>query len=1110
MLKLKMMRGLLLGLVCAGAAVHGYGQSSVDGAIGGIVQDATGSVIPGAKILVHSNTTNAEQTVTADGSGLYRAIHLEPSTYTVTVMANGFGAFKSTDVTVEVGLLTDLSPKLAVGSSKETVEVSAEVPAINTTSPDFANVIGQNVLQNLPVSNYRWSSYALLTPGVVNDSNGFGLLSFRGQSTLLNNVTFDGVDDNQAYFSEERGRTRAGYSTAKAAVQEFQVNTSNYSSEYGRSAGGVVNSITKSGGNQFHGEGYYYDRDSDLAAFNAFTSETVQDTPGGPFTSVPFKPTDIRKQYGGAVGGPIIKDKLFFFFAADDFYHYFPAVAAASTPSNFFTTPATTLAPGTVCGGTGTAAPNAANTLACTLLANEPNLGTYTAAANYYINGLTGLNSILGLVPRIGSQTVFFPKVDWQVNSKNHASFEVNRLRWISPAGIQTNSVVNDGIDSFGNDYVRDTFFISKLDSELTTHLSNEVRYQYGRDFEFEFGQKPSAYEDANLVTSTAGYSNPLGAVPPEVTITNGFEFGTPTFLERQALPDERRFQTADTMNWLRGNHSFKFGGDYIHTNDLISNLVNQFGDFSYSTLTSYLSDLYQSQQTTAAASKVFYSSYSQAYGPAGLDFTTGDFGFFGEDNWAATRRLSVVVGLRYEYEKLPATPSAYLVPALPQVGFTPSNKGNIGPRIGFAYDVFGNGKTSLRGGYGVFFARVINATIEPALIGTGSPNGQQTFSFTATAEGHPTFPQVIATQQAAGAAGGVPNSIYFDHNFKLPQIQQADLALEQNVGWNTVLSVSWLGTLGRRLPDFEDTNLPTPTTVNYNVIDTSGKGPLAAGSVFTSQFFAKNTTNCPSGRPNCSFGSITDIVSGVNSNYQALVVQLAHRLTNHIEFNTNYTWSHALDFGENSTAGTSTNAVLAPNDLQAEYGNSNQNVPNRFVFNAVATSPWQFRGWTGRLLNDYEISPSFQAQDGLPYSYGTTGTLSSGFSPTGTTLAAVGGGINGSGGTARLPGFDRNVLQQPGTQVLDLRLSKRVVVKQVHLEFLAESFNLFNHQNVTSVSTTAYAVGDVTASKTNTLTFETNAANPTLPVFGTVTNTNNTGFAASPRQVQFAIRAQF
>lgn len=1108
---LKVFRGLLVALLCVGSAVYVYGQSAVDGAIGGTVQDATGSVIPGATVVIHENATNAEQKVVADSAGLFRAVHLQPSTYTVTVTAQGFGTFKANQVVVEVGLLTDLSPKLSAGGTSETVNVTGEAPVMNTTSPDFANVINQNILQNLPVSNYRWSSYALLTPGVVNDANGFGLLSFRGQSTLLNNVTFDGVDDNQAYFSEERGRTRAGYSTAKASVQEFQVNTSNYSSEYGRSAGGVVNSITKSGSNQFHGEGYYYDRDSALAAQNPFTAKSVQTTPGGPFTSVGFKPTDIRKQYGGAIGGAIIKDKLFFFFAADDFYHYFPAVAVSSNPGNFFTTPATTLPAGQVCGTTGATAPSAANALACQLLANEPGLGSYTNAANYYINGLNGLNTLLGTVPRIGSQTVFFPKVDWQINAKNHASFELNRLRWISPAGIQTGATVTDGVDTFGNDYVRDTFGVAKLDSVITSHISNEARYQYGRDFEFEFGQTPSQYEATNVSASTAGYSNPFGNIPPEIFITNGLEFGTPTFLERAALPDERRWQTADTVNWIHGHHSFKFGGDYIHTDDRISNLASQYGNFNYPSLTNYLSDLYQSQQTTAAAKSVFYSSYVQAFGPAGLEFTTGDFGFFGEDDWKVTPRLSVVLGARYEYEKLPATPNAFLVPSLPQVGFTPSNKGNIGPRVGFSYDAFGTGKTVLRGGYGIFFARVINSTIEPALIGTGSPNGQQSFTFTATSLGHPTFPQVIPTVGQAGAAGGTPASIYFDPNFKLPQIQQADLTVEQDMGWHTVFSASWLGTLGRRLPDFEDTNLPTPTAIAYTVIDSSGKGPLAAGSTVTEQFFQKNATNCSSGRPNCAFGSITDIVSGVNSNYQALVAQVAHQLNHNIQFNANYTWSHALDFGENNTAGVSANGVLTPNNLRAEYGNSNQNVPNRFVINAVATSPWHFARWASYLLNDYEFSPSFQAQNGLPYSFGTTGTLATGFTSTGAQVSAVGGGVNGSGGTARVPGIDRNVLKQPGTQVFDVRLSKRfVVAERVHLEFLAESFNLFNHQNVTSVNTTAYAVSDVAASKQNTLTFQTQTANPTLPLFGTVTSTNNSGFAYAQRQVQFSVRAQF
>ncbi len=188
---------------------------------------------------------------------------------------------------------------------------------------------------------------------------------------------------------------------------------------------------------------------------------------------------------------------------------------------------------------------------------------------------------MLGTVPRTGSQTIFFPKIDWQINSKNHASFEVNRLRWASPAGIQSAAVVFLGANSFGNDYVDVTFGIAKLDTAITNNISNEVRYQYGRDFEFEYGQTPSPYEKTNLMGPTSGgYTNPLGA-PPSVTITNAFAFGTPNFLNRAALPDERRWQVADTLNWVHGRHNIKFGGDYIHTDDRINNLFSGFGVYT-------------------------------------------------------------------------------------------------------------------------------------------------------------------------------------------------------------------------------------------------------------------------------------------------------------------------------------------------------------------------------------------------------------------------------------------------------------------------------------------------------------------------------------------------
>jgi hypothetical protein len=1096
-------RFALLAMLCVGAGSYGHGQSAVDGAIGGTVQDPSGLAVPNAKVVIRNNATNAEQTVLTDDSGFFRAIHLQPSTYTVTITAAGFESFKSPEVIVQVGLLTDISPKLPVGSETQTVEVTSEAPQINTTSPELGAVINQRALQDLPVNNYRWSAYALLTPGVVADANGFGLLSFRGQSTLMNNVTIDGADDNQAYFSEERGRTRAGYSTAKASIQEFQVNTSNYSAEYGRSAGGVVNSITKSGGNQFHGDLYFFDRDAEWAGSVSTTTQNVQLTPGGPFVAQHFKPTDRRKQYGGGIGGPIFRDKVFFFFAGDRFQRNFPAVAAASSPASFYTLPDAALPPGKTCGvTTGAAAPSTIDAAACTL---QTNLGltTYSAAATDYSNGISGLNSMLGTVARTGTQTVFFPKIDWQVNSRNHASFEVNRLRWASPAGIQTSAVVFDGTNSFGNDFVDVTFGIAKLDTIITKSISNEVRYQYGRDFEFEFNQKPTAYEQANLVGPTgSGYTNPLG-LPPSVSITNAFTFGTPTFLNRAALPDERRWQLADTMNWIHGNHNFKFGGDYVHTDDRINNLFTGFGSYSYSNLAAYFSDFYLSQNPATASKAKFYTSqYVQGFGIPGVDFQTGDFGFFGEDNWKLTKALTVTIGLRYEYEKLPQPFSTLIVPAIPQTGVMPSNKTNIGPRVGFAYDVFGTGKTILRGGYGVFFARILNGTIYNALVNTGSPQGQFTVNST------PVFPQVIAS----GSLAGAPNSVFFDPNFRAPWINQADLTVEQDLGWNTVMGVTWLGALGRRLPNFTDLNLNPATSINYAIVDPAGKGPLPNGAVLAEKFYPRNTTpGCTSARPNCNFGSLTDIFSGVNSNYSALVAQINHRFSNHLQFNANYTWSHALDYGLNNQTATTANNLLDPQNIRQEYGNSITNIPNRLVMGAIITAPWKYNGWLAYLLNDFEASPALQVQSGLPFSVGTSGGYTSttgtlpGYTPSGSLVAGF-GGVNGSNGTFRMPGFERNGTEQPKTTVTDLRLSKRfTVADRVKLELLGEAFNIANHQNVTSVNTTAYTVGTVAATKTNTLSFST--ANPG---FAAATATNTSGFSYAPRQIQLGLRAQF
>jgi hypothetical protein len=1033
-------------------------QSTTTGAIGGSVTNPNNEVIAGAAVTARNSETNKEDTATSDDQGRFRIANLQPGIYTVTVNATGFGLFTQDNLVVEVGRVTEVNAGVAIGPVSGTVEVTSEAPVINTSQQDFSTNVNQTSINELPINGRRWSNFALLTPGAVPDG-AFGLISFRGVSGLLNNNTVDGGDNNQAFFSEERGRTRIPYVISQAAIREFQVNTSNYSAEYGRAAGGVVNAVTKSGTNEFHGSAFFYDRDNKWGARNAFSFQTIA-TPTGNQV-VGLKPKDRRLQYGGAIGGPIVKDKLFFFFSFDQQKQDFPAVAAPSSLTFFSLT----------------------STQQATLTSRGVSNAQRDAAFNF-LRGLTGE------VPRRRDQTIYLPKIDWQINGNNTFSATYNRLRAESPAGIQSQAVVTRGIASFGDDFVNVDALNLRLSSTISPVLLNEFRFQYGRDNEFQLSQPPAPGEP------TTG----LNGRPPSVAIgSGGLTFGKPNFLERRSYPDEKRWQFADTVTYSMGNHTLKFGGDINRVSDLLDNLFQEGGAYSYSNVVDFISDFaFPTGRCGTALNQRCYSSYGQGFGPSAFFFKTTDYNFFVQDDFRVSPKLTVNLGLRYEYEKLPEPQIPN--PAVPQTGEFPADKNNFGPRFGFAYDIKGDGKTSVRGGYGIYYGRIINSTISNAITNTGNTSGQLQFSFTPTTAGAPSYPNTLAT--APPLTTFRPDIIFFDDHMANPQIHQADIVFEREIAANTVASVSFLVSLGRRLPTFVDVNLNAPTQVTpYTVVGGDLNGQVFRFPRFTS-------------RPNPNFTRMTEIRSSIKSEYEALVLQLNRRLSKGLQFQINYTRARATDTGQGSQTFTSPNVPLNPFDYSFEEGPADFDLKNRFVA-SVVWNPTLFSADNkvgSAIFNGFTIAPIVQVSSGRPNSAGISGNA-----PACTNAAVCGGsalstaasfGILGAGGASRFPLFGRNEFRFPKTFNVDLRVSRRFrITETVNFEVLGEAFNLFNRVNVTNRGTTLYTISTATAANAPGVPL----GSPVLivdPLFTVPNEAGNTVFRE--RQIQFAARFNF
>jgi hypothetical protein len=1070
----RMMAVLMLAMSLLG--LQAFAQSTTDGAIGGTVTDQTGAVIPNATVKATNIGTNKAAIATTDGSGRFRVISLQPGRYALEIAAGNFAPYKAQGLIVEVGRVTTVEVKMSVSASAEAVDVTGEAPTVNTQSQDFSSNINQTDINELPINGRRWSQYALGTPGATPDG-AFGLVSFRGISGLLNNNTVDGGDNNNAFYGEERGRTRIGYVISQDAIQEFQVNTSNFSAEYGRAAGAVVNAVTKSGTNKFHGSGFWYVRDEALNAYNPFSLQTQ--LVNGKAVNVPIKPEDNRYQFGASIGGPVIKDKLFFFFSWDQQRRFFPGVAAPSSASFF--DPITLVDPHTeINTATGTLKPSCPAVSANGALVNPANSGYTDGNRLYcYANGAGGnpaitqagsdaamayLSSLTGQVNRRGDQLLLLPKIDWKINDKNSVSVVYNRLRWFSPAGIQTQAVVSRSSTGWGNDGVKTDAGVAKWNSTFTNTIANEVRLSFGRDYLFGTPQTFLPTEP------TTAFGQPPGA-----TIASQWTIGTATYIPRLKNPVEWRYQAADSLSWAHGKHLVKFGVDYNRVIDQVDSISTLYGSYSYTNRSDFVADF-----ITNGANRR-YNSVSQSFGLQKYSLGTNDIATFIQDDWRIHPRLTLNLGLRYEVELLP---NAFIPnPLVPQTFQLPEDNNNFGPRVGFAWDPKGDGKTAIRGGWGMYYGRYLNSTIASALTGTGTSSATLGFNFTPPT---PTVPSPCAPQYpnvnltVPTCAGTKPDVTYYGVNQKSPLIQQGDFSIEREIAKNTSISFSFLASAGSNLPTFIDRNLPL-TTVDKVVTFVGGP------------YDTKTTTvhAYTGSRPNANVGRLISVEDSVSSDYRAFVVQFNRKMSHGLQLRAHYTWSSAQDTGQGSqTFASFSSNVYDPQQLNLESARSNFSIPHRFITNLI-WQPQYFNGSSNKFvkaaMSDWSIAPIIIISKNTPYTAGLSGSITG--CPQGLT------GINCSSGVNRVPFVERNTFDQPNVYNVDLRLSRRVKVKEWgSLELLAESFNLFNHVNVVGVNTVAYRLSGLNANYDST--------------FGLANSSNGT--LTKERQMQFAVRFQF
>jgi hypothetical protein len=1060
--------------------------------LSGLITDSTGASIPEATVTTLNENTGISRGTESNRDGYYSAPLLQPGNYTITVSATGFASQVRAGITLEVGAQQVLNIAMKVGQVTEKVEVTGAAPAVELASSSIGAVVNSTTVRELPLNGRSWTDLATLQPGVdaiqtqasfdvgsVRGNRGFGAqITVAGARPQQNNYRLDGISIND--FANGAPGSVLGGNLGVDAIQEFSVLTSNYSAEYGRTSGGVVNAITRSGTNQFHGGAYEFLRNSALDARNFFDARNP-----------PFR----RNEFGADAGGPIWKDKVFIF--GD-----YEGIRQSKGITNVDTVPSAAARSGTLCSAPDTTPPCSPRTITV-----DPSVQQYLPFWPVPNSGIkAGTNGDIGKFTFAGQQVItenfFTIRGDDKISEKD--SLVATYLRDVTPYNAP------DGLDAM--------LLNSKTNRQIATleetHifspiLVNSVRIGYNR-----------AYVVNNFGISAI---NPLAkdpslaAIPGEFAVrvttsgltpfTGGLGGGGGAYLYAW-----NSLQGYDDAFWTHGTHSFKFGAAVERMDDNNYKPGGSSGLFTFGSLADFLTN----------RPKRFAANLGAATAARGLRQTL--FGFYTQDDWRARPNLTLNMGLRWEMTTVLTEVQGKLATLIhvtdptPHLGspfYSNPTLRNFDPRVGFAWDPFRNGKTALRGGFGIFDVLPLPYQFLDFTL--------TSFPFAQRGAANKLPPGAFYAGAAAllGPASNQENSI--EQHAHRSYVMQWNLNVQRELARNLTALVGYVGSRGVHQPfRVDDLDIVLPTKTPYGYLFPS---PVGSGTTL-----------------NPNFGDVGGLFYEGNSYYDALELGVQKGMSHGVQFQGSFTWGKSIDTGSASVQGDQfSNSIssLPWYDLKSVRGLSDFNIGRTFVISGTwqVPSPKWFSGPAAWITNGWELGGIYKLIDGVPFTatFGTDGDpqgLNSSdpyafpnrltgpgcqslinpgnpndyiktqcFAiPTAPNAAFYAANCDPSFGDPKLlqcfnlrGNSGRNILIGPGTSNLDFSLFKNNRIKRVsenfNVQFRAEFFNILNHANFAPPVT-----------PNNTDIFDSTGA-PT-GVAGLITSTTTTA-----REIQFALK---